>query len=84
MGRFLWLRPNCDRKGKMDFNLAEEKLLLQEMGKAFNESEITPIAKQIKQEGRLPDDCIMEMAKIGLLGITSEEQYEGVGIRHLN
>jgi len=68
----------------MDFDLTEEQLLLQATVKAFNEREITPIAEQIDQEGRLPDNLIMKMAKIGLFGMTIDELYGGTGIGHLN
>ena len=68
----------------MDFNLTEEQVLLQETAKAFNEREIEPIAEQIDEECKLPDNLIMKMAKIGLLGMTIEEQYGGTGIGHLN
>lgn len=68
----------------MDFNLTEEQRLLQETATAFNELEIEPIAEEIDQKGRLPDNLIKKMAEIGLLGMTIEERYGGSGIGHLN
>jgi len=67
----------------MDFNLTEEQLLLQETARAFSEREIEPIAERMDHEGRLPDDLIIKMAKIGLFGMTIEERYGGTGIGHL-
>ena len=61
----------------MDFNLTEEQLMLQTMVREFTEREIEPIAVQIDREGKLPDDLIKKMAKIGLFGMTVPRQYGG-------
>ena len=61
----------------MDFNLTEDQLMLQAMVREFTEREIEPIATQIDQEGRLPDDLIQKMAEIGLFGMTVPCKYGG-------
>lgn len=68
----------------MDFNLTEEQRILQHTAKAFNTREIEPIAEEIDQTSRLPDNLIRKMAKIGFLGMIIEERYGGSGIGHLN
>jgi alkylation response protein AidB-like acyl-CoA dehydrogenase len=54
----------------MDFNLTEEQKILQKMVKDFTEKIIEPNAVRIDHEGRLPDDLIGQLARIGLLGMT--------------
>ena len=68
----------------MDFNLSEEQLLLQKTLKKFNEREIEPIATDIDQEGRLPDDLIHKMSQLGLFGLTIPRRYGGGGGNHLS
>ena len=59
----------------MDFNLTEEQLMVQRLAREFTEQEIEPIAMQLDQAGRLPDDLIKKCAKIGLLGMTVPKKY---------
>jgi len=61
----------------MDFNLTEEQLMIQRMAKEFAEQEIEPIALEIDQAGRVPDDMIGKMGKVGLLGMTVPQKYGG-------
>ena len=61
----------------MDFNLTEEQLMLQKLVREFTEHEIEPIAAQLDQEGRVPDDLIKKYANIGLLGMTVPKKYGG-------
>lgn len=68
----------------MDFNLREDQLKLQETAKRFTEKEIEPIAEQIDQEGRLPDDLIIKMGRMGFLGMVIPKQYGGGETEHLN
>ena len=51
--------------------------MLQAMVREFSEREIEPIAVQMDQEGRLPDDLIKKMAQLGLLGMTVPKKYGG-------
>ncbi|MFC2002529.1 acyl-CoA dehydrogenase family protein [Chloroflexota bacterium] len=63
----------------MDFNLTEEQLMIQRMAKEFAEREIEPIAAEIDQKARLPDDMIKKMAQVDLLGMTVPQKYGGTG-----
>jgi len=68
----------------MDFNLTEDQLMLQTTVKEFTEREIEPIAAQLDREGKLPDDLIKKMARIGLLGMTIPRQYGGTEVGNTN
>jgi alkylation response protein AidB-like acyl-CoA dehydrogenase len=68
----------------MDFNLNEEQQRLQSTVREFTTREIEPIAQQIDEEGRLPDDLIKKLADIGLLGMTVPRKYGGAESGHLN
>jgi alkylation response protein AidB-like acyl-CoA dehydrogenase len=61
----------------MDFNLTEEQLMIQKMAKDFATNEIEPRALEIDQTGRVPDDMIGKMGKVGLLGMTVPQKYGG-------
>jgi len=61
----------------MNFNLTEEQLILQKSVRDFTQNDIEPIAKQIDREGKLPDDLIRKLAKLGLLGMTIPKKYGG-------
>ena len=64
----------------MDFNLTEEQLMIQRMAKEFAEQEIEPVALEIDQAGRVPDDMIGKMGKVGLLGMTVPQKYGGTEV----
>ena len=68
----------------MDFSLKEDQLLLQETVRKFTEREIEPIAAQIDQEERLPDDLIKKMSQMGLLGMVIPKLYGGGETDHLS
>ena len=68
----------------MDFNLTEDQLMLQTTVREFTEREIEPIATQIDREGRLPDDLIKKMARIGLFGMAIPKQYGGTEAGNLS
>jgi butyryl-CoA dehydrogenase len=61
----------------MDFELTEEQAMLQKTVKQFSNFEIEPIAAQIDQAGKLPDDLIMKMASLGLFGMSVPKEYGG-------
>ncbi len=68
----------------MDFNLTEDQLMLQTTVREFAEREIEPIAVPLDREGKLPDDLIKKMARIGLFGMTVPRQYGGTGVGNLS
>ena len=51
--------------------------MLQKTVKKFTDQEINPIAVNMDQQGRLPDDLIGKIANLGLLGMTLPKKYGG-------
>jgi len=68
----------------MDFNLTEDQLMLQTTVREFTEREIEPIAVPLDREGKLPNDLIKKMARIGLFGMTVPRQYGGTDVGNLS
>lgn len=64
----------------MDFTLSDEQSMIQKMAKDFARKEIEPIAVEIDRAGRLPDDMIGKMAKVGFLGMTVPKEYGGTQV----
>lgn len=63
----------------MDYRLTEDQELIRNMFREFATKEIAPIAAELDEEERFPEELIGEMGEIGLLGITIPEEYGGVG-----
>ncbi len=61
----------------MNFNLTEDQIILQKSVKDFTKHDIEPIAAQIDLEGRLPNDLIQKLTRLGLLGMTVPKKYGG-------
>ena len=61
----------------MDFNLSKEQSLIQQMAQEFAEKSIAPLAKQIDEENRIPEEIIAAMAELDLFGIPFPEEYGG-------
>jgi alkylation response protein AidB-like acyl-CoA dehydrogenase len=61
----------------MDFNLSKEQLLIQGMARDFAEKYIEPVARQIDQENKIPDDILKGLAELDLFGIPFPEEYGG-------
>ena len=61
----------------MDFTLTEEQKMLKAMVQDFATKELEPIAAQIDEESRFPEESVRKMAEIGLTGIGFPEEYGG-------
>ncbi|MGM9973660.1 MAG: acyl-CoA dehydrogenase [Clostridiaceae bacterium] len=68
----------------MNFNLDEDLKNLQEMYRDFAQTEVKPLAEEIDEEERFPDETVAKMAEMGLLGIPFPEEYGGAGINNLS
>lgn len=64
----------------MDYRLSEDQQMILELVKEFAEGEIAPIAHDIDEEERFPEELIPQMAEIGLFGIPFPEEYGGAGL----
>ena len=67
----------------MDFKLNDEQELLQKMFREFVDSAVRPIAAELDEEERFPEELIPQMGEIGLMGIPIPEEYGGVGMGNL-
>jgi butyryl-CoA dehydrogenase len=63
----------------MDLKLTEEQEMVRKMVRDFAEKEVAPIAAEIDDKGIVPMDNIKKMGRLGLLGLTVSEQYDGGG-----
>ena len=63
----------------MDFTLAKEQEFLQRTVREFCEREVVPIADQIDQQDKIPEELISKMAKLRLFGIPYAKKYGGAG-----
>lgn len=63
----------------MDFNLNPKQALFRQMVREFAEKEVKPLAAEIDEQERFPQETVDKMAKIGLMGIPVPTQYGGAG-----
>ena len=68
----------------MDFRLDENHQQLQEMYREFAENEVKPLAKEIDEQMRFPEETIPKMTEMGLLGIPFPEEFGGSGMDTLS
>ncbi|MGE5117015.1 MAG: acyl-CoA dehydrogenase family protein [Betaproteobacteria bacterium] len=57
---------------------------LREAVRAFAQARIAPLAQRIDREDRLPRDLWPALGELGVLGITAEAEYGGVGLGYLH
>ena len=67
-----------------DMFLTDEQKMLRDMVRDFAESEVKPIAAEIDEEERFPEENIAKMAELGLLGVCYDEKYGGAGMDNLS
>lgn len=63
----------------MDFTLPDEHRMIQEVVRDFCETEIEPIAQEIEDEHRFPEEIFDELADLDLMGVPVPEEYGGAG-----
>lgn len=68
----------------MDFNLSKEEQLVQQMYRSFAENEVKPIAADVDEEERFPEETVEKMAKLGMMGIYLPREYGGQGATYLS
>jgi len=60
--------------------LTEEQQMLRDTVRDFAAQEIAPIAAEIDEEARFPEETVKQMAELGLLGVPFPEEYGGAGM----
>ncbi|MFO3666319.1 acyl-CoA dehydrogenase [Anaerococcus kampingiae] len=62
------------------YKLNEEQLEMQQMFRDFAEKEVAPIAIEIDEEHRFPEENVAKMQELGFFGIPFDEEYGGIGL----
>lgn len=60
--------------------LTEEQKMLRDMVRDFAQNKIKPIAAEIDETERFPEEIFAEMGELGILGIPYPEEYGGAGM----
>lgn len=63
----------------MDFRLNEKQALVQKLIRDFTEKEVAPIAHEIDEEERFPEETVKKLGQIGALGIPFAKEFGGAG-----
>ena len=64
----------------MDFELSQDHKVLQSSVRDFVEKEIKPLAIQIDENHKIPDELVQKMSAMGFLGSYVPEAYGGAGL----
>ncbi|HLX40316.1 MAG TPA: acyl-CoA dehydrogenase family protein [Ktedonobacteraceae bacterium] len=67
----------------MKFELDEEQSEIRDMVRRFTAQEITPYAEEWDEESHFPRAVYHKMAELGLMGMTTPEEYEGSALGRL-
>lgn len=65
-------------------HLTEEQKMLREMIRDFAQNRIKPIAAEIDENERFPEEIVAAMAELGLMGIPYPEKYGGAGMDYVS
>jgi short-chain 2-methylacyl-CoA dehydrogenase len=63
----------------MDFTLTEAERELLELGRAYAEREVAPVAPRAWDEERCPTEVLRGLGKLGLLGSLVPQEWGGIG-----
>ena len=63
----------------MDFNLTKTDVLFLQMIREFAEKEVKPLAAEVDETERFPEETVRKMAKLGIMGIPVPAEYGGAG-----
>ena len=63
----------------MDFHLTREQEMLRKMYRDFAQNEVKPIAGEVDEEERFPEETVKKLGKLGMMGIYFPKKYGGAG-----
>jgi short/branched chain acyl-CoA dehydrogenase len=63
----------------LNFDLTEEQQLVRDTVRTFARDRVAPLAAELDREQRFPYDLVIELAELGLMGMTIPEEYGGAG-----
>lgn len=61
------------------YGLTDEQLQIQEMVRTFAQREVAPLATEIDENERFPEETFKKMADLGIMGIPVPSEYGGAG-----
>lgn len=64
----------------MDFQLTKEQEMIRKMVREFAVKEVQPIAAELDETERFPEETIPKLARLNLLGLTIPKEYGGVDV----
>jgi alkylation response protein AidB-like acyl-CoA dehydrogenase len=62
----------------MDFELSAEQRLLRDTIRSFVDAEVRPVAMELEDSGRYPEEIVATMRKMGLFGLLVPDEYGGM------
>lgn len=68
----------------MDFELTLEQKMLKDTVAKFVDNDVIPLAEEIDEQERFPEESFKAMAEMGLFGISLPEEYGGSGADFLS
>jgi len=68
----------------MHFELTEEQKMIQDMCRRFAEKEIKPVAARMDETKEHPGKLCQKMGELGLMGITTPEEYGGAAMDYIS
>lgn len=63
----------------MEFGFSREHQMLRQMLREFAETEVKPLAMEIDEMERFPEETVVKMVKAGFMGIPFKKEYGGEG-----
>ena len=67
------------QKLRMDFGLSAEQQMIRDQVREFCEEEIDPIAQDVEDEHRFPEEIFAELGDLDMMGVPISEEYGGLG-----
>jgi len=68
----------------VDFSFSEDQLALQAAVRDFARGEIATVAADLDRNPRFPWETLRKMGDLGLLGVTTPEEYGGAGLDNVS
>lgn len=67
----------------MDFAFSEREEMLRKTVREFAENEVTPKMEAMEETGKFPMELLKPMAELGILGVITPPEYDGVGLGYV-
>lgn len=68
----------------MGFHFTEEQLMIQDLAATLAKKEFKPLAKELDETGRFPEENVQKLVDAGLMGLNIPEEYGGDGMDEIS